>query len=58
MKNKITYHKVGDYYLPNLTLEKSKKIWYFKNINIKNKEDVYGLSNFRKNCTSCRSNFK
>ena len=24
MKNKITYHKVGDYYLPNLTLEKSK----------------------------------
>jgi len=24
MDNKITYHKVGDYYLPNLTLEKSK----------------------------------
>ncbi len=24
MKNKITYHKVGNYYLPNLTLEKSK----------------------------------
>lgn len=24
MKNKITYHKVVDYYLPNLTLEKSK----------------------------------
>lgn len=24
MKNKITYHKVGDYYLPNLKLKKSK----------------------------------
>ena len=24
MNNKITYNKVGDYYLPNLTLEKSK----------------------------------
>ena len=24
MNNKITYRKVGDYYLPNLTLEKSK----------------------------------
>lgn len=24
MDNKITYHKVGDYYLPNLTLEKSR----------------------------------
>ncbi len=24
MNNKITYHKVGDYYLPNLILEKSK----------------------------------
>ena len=24
MNNKITYHKVADYYLPNLTLEKSK----------------------------------
>ena len=24
MNNKITYHKLGDYYLPNLTLEKSK----------------------------------
>lgn len=24
MNNKITYNKVGDYYLPNLTLEKSE----------------------------------
>ena len=24
MNNKITYNKIGDYYLPNLTLEKSK----------------------------------
>lgn len=24
MKSKITYHKVGDYYFPNLTLEESK----------------------------------
>ena len=24
MNNKITYNKIGDYYLPNLTLEESK----------------------------------
>ena len=24
MNNKITYHKVGDYYLPNLYLEKDE----------------------------------
>lgn len=30
MNNKITYNKVGDYYLPNLTLEESK----FKNYHL------------------------
>ena len=26
MNNEITYHKVGDYYLPNIYLKKEKKI--------------------------------
>ena len=30
MNNKITYNKIGDYYLPNLTLEESK----FKNYHL------------------------
>ena len=30
MNNKTTYNKVGDYYLPNLTLEESK----FKNYHL------------------------
>ena len=34
MNNKITYNKVGDYYLPNLTLEESIDILKDKNIQI------------------------